>query len=91
MISYKFLAVLPITSRSHYYIGHSLMKGLADEGHEVTVISPFKQNKPIKNYKEVFLEHAWEMSRKSNETILRIEILSKHLLILIIFYSYGKR
>ena len=64
--SYKFLAVLPVTSRSHYYIGHNLMKGLAEEGHEVTVISPFKQNKPIDNYKEVFLEHSWEMSLKSN-------------------------
>lgn len=62
---YKFLAVLPVTSRSHYYIGHNLMKGLADEGHEVTVVSPFKQKTTIKNYNEVFLENSWEMSRKS--------------------------
>lgn len=66
VISYKILAVLPVTSRSHYYIGHNLMKGLAEDGHDVTVISPFKQNVPIKNYKEVFLEHSWEMSRRSN-------------------------
>lgn len=66
VIGYKFLAVLPVTSRSHYYIGHNLMKGLAEDGHEVTVISPFKQSKPIKNYNEVFLEHSWEMFRKSN-------------------------
>ncbi|XP_055316609.1 UDP-glucosyltransferase 2-like [Sitodiplosis mosellana] len=63
--SYKFLAVLPTTSRSHYYIGHNLMKALAEDGNEVTVISPFKQNKPINNYKEVFLEHSWELSRKT--------------------------
>lgn len=62
---YKFLAVLPVTSRSHYYIGHNLMKGLANEGHQVTVVSPFKLNAPIKNYNEVFLENSWEMSRKS--------------------------
>lgn len=48
------------------------MKGLAEEGHEVTVISPFKQNKPIDNYKEVFLEHSWEISRKSNWNILKL-------------------
>lgn len=65
VIGYKFLAMLPTTSRSHYYIGQNLMKGLAEEGHEVTVISPFKVNKPIANYREVFLEHSWEMSRKS--------------------------
>lgn len=68
-MSFRFLAVLPITSKSHYYIGHSLMKGLAEEGHEVTVISPFKVKTPINNYNEVFLEHSWEMSRKSNVLI----------------------
>lgn len=66
VIGYKFLAVLPVTSRSHYYIGHNLMKSLAEDGHEVIVISPFKQSKPIKNYNEVFLENSWEMSRQSN-------------------------
>lgn len=66
VFGYKFLAVLPVTSRSHYYIGHNLMKGLAENGHEVTVISPFKVKKPINNYNEVFLEHSWEMSRESN-------------------------
>lgn len=64
--SYKFLAILPIPSKSHYYIGHNLMKGLAEDGNEVTVISPFKEKMPIKNYKEVFLEHTWVKSRKCN-------------------------
>lgn len=63
--SYKFLAILPVPSKSHYYIGQNLMKGLAEEGHEVTVISPFKEKTHIKNYKEVFLEHSWVESRKS--------------------------
>ncbi|XP_055308683.1 UDP-glucosyltransferase 2-like [Sitodiplosis mosellana] len=62
--SYKFLAILPIPSRSHYYIGQNLMKGLAEDGHEVTVISPFKEKTPIKNYKEVFLEHNWVETQK---------------------------
>lgn len=66
VVSYKFLAILPIPSKSHYYIGQNLMKGLAEDGHEVTVISPFKEKTPIKNYKEVFLEHTWVESRKCN-------------------------
>lgn len=45
------------------------MKGLAKEGHQVTVVSPFKQQTPIKNYNEVFLENSWEMSRKSKYSI----------------------
>lgn len=64
--AYKILAFFPVPSKSHYYIGHSLMKALAAEGHEVTVISPFKEKKPIANYTEVFLESVWEESRKSN-------------------------
>lgn len=40
------------------------MKALAEEGHDVTVISPFKEKHPIPNYKEVFLEHSWTESRK---------------------------
>lgn len=62
---YKFLAMLPVTSRSHYYIGSNLMKALAAKGHEVTVISPFKEDKPIPNFKEVLLESSWEKSRES--------------------------
>ena len=66
---YRFLGVLPIASKSHYYIGHNLLKGLALEGHEVTVISPFKEKKPIPNYNEVFLEHSWVLSRQSKASI----------------------
>lgn len=64
--SYKILAILPIPSKSHYYIAHNLMKGLAEDDHEVTVISPFKEKTQIRNYKEVFLEHNWVESRKCN-------------------------
>lgn len=64
VIAYKFLGVLPIPSKSHYYIGHNLLKGLAEEGHDVTVITPFKEKNPIPNYKEVFLEHSWIESRR---------------------------
>lgn len=52
----KILGVFPMISRSHYIVGHALMKGLADAGHEVTIICPFRQKNPIKNYKEIFLE-----------------------------------
>ncbi|XP_037024092.1 UDP-glucosyltransferase 2-like [Bradysia coprophila] len=35
------------------------MNGLADDGHEVTFVSPFPLNKPIKNCTEILLEHSW--------------------------------
>lgn len=64
--SYRILAILPAPSKSHTYIGQSLMKGLAENGHDVVVISPFKEKNPIDNYTEVFLENSWIESRKSN-------------------------
>lgn len=54
--AYKILGVFPMVARSHYIVGNALMKGLADAGHEVTIISPFQEKNPIKNYKEVYLE-----------------------------------
>lgn len=65
VMSYKILAVLPVTSKSHYYIGGNLMKAMAEQGHEVTVISPFSEEKPISNFTEVLLETSWEKSRQS--------------------------
>lgn len=71
------------------------MKGLAEDGHEVTVVSPFKQKQPIKNYNEVFLEHSWEMSRKSKVTIGCTCIIKKPGEILISshlnYFSNGQR
>lgn len=40
-------------SPSHYITGSALMKGLAAAGHEVTVISPYPQAKPLKNYRDI--------------------------------------
>lgn len=91
VISYKFLAILPIPSKSHYYIGQNLMKGLAEDGHEVTVISPFKEKSPIKNYKEVFLEHTWVESRKCNNLLTEIFVKKNHVENVHLFrYRFGQ-
>lgn len=50
---YKILGIFPTTGRSHYITGGALMKGLAAAGHEVTVISPFPQDKPVKNFRDI--------------------------------------
>lgn len=56
---YKILGVYPFPSRSHCSVGYALMDGLAAEGNQVTVVSPFSRNKSIKNYTEIVLEHSW--------------------------------
>lgn len=53
---YKVLGVMPFGSNSHFAIGHSIVKTLLDAGNEVTVISPFPQKKPLKNYRDVSIK-----------------------------------
>lgn len=51
--SYKFLAILHFSSKSHFIVGSALVRGLIEKGHDVTVISPFPLKKPMKNYHDV--------------------------------------
>lgn len=60
----KILGFFPVPGRSHYILGSSLMKGLAVKGHDVTVISPFGEAKPLKNYKDVILTGLLEYYNK---------------------------
>lgn len=43
--------------KSHWTIGHSIMKTLAMAGHEVFVISPFPPKTPIENYNHIHIDH----------------------------------
>lgn len=51
--AYKFLGILHTSAKSHFIVGSSLMRALAEQGHEVYVMSPFPQKKPIPNYHDV--------------------------------------
>lgn len=55
--SAKILGVFPMTARSHYILGSSLMRALAEKGHDVTVISPFGEKTFPKNgsYRDIVL------------------------------------
>nr|XP_040224877.2 UDP-glycosyltransferase UGT5-like [Anopheles coluzzii] len=57
----KILAVFPTSSRSHYIVGSALMKELARRGHEVSVINPFPQKKPLKNYRDIDVSGSEEL------------------------------
>lgn len=74
---YKILGVYPCASKSHYYVGQALMEGLANDGHEVTIVSPFTEKKTIKNYKEVLLEHSWREYEKGEKTHFILFIITK--------------
>lgn len=53
---YRILGVFPHPAKSHYIVGDALMKGLAAKGHDVTMVSPHKQTKFIRNYRSIHLE-----------------------------------
>ena len=47
-LAYRILGVLHTEGRSHFITGSALMEGLAEAGHDVTVISPFPDAKQLK-------------------------------------------
>ncbi|XP_059612720.1 UDP-glycosyltransferase UGT5-like [Phlebotomus argentipes] len=50
---YNILGVFPTPGRSHYILGSSLMKGLAQAGHNVTIVAAYKQEIPVENMREI--------------------------------------
>lgn len=52
---------LPAPWKSHYQFGFEIAKGLIGKGHQVTLISRFKQPAPLSNFKEILLEYSKEV------------------------------
>ncbi|CAG9134457.1 unnamed protein product [Plutella xylostella] len=50
---YRVLAVFPVASRSHATLGRGVVDALLADGHEVTFITPYPENKNVKNLKEI--------------------------------------
>lgn len=53
----RILGVFPLSGKSLNILYHKLMKGLADAGHDVTVVSAYQNQLPLINgtYKDVVL------------------------------------
>ncbi|KAL3270068.1 hypothetical protein HHI36_009126 [Cryptolaemus montrouzieri] len=49
----KILAVFPMHSHSHFTLGFNLLQEMASRGHEISLISPYPQKKPIKNLRDI--------------------------------------
>ena len=77
-LSYKFLGVLHFSSKSHYIVGSSLMRNLVEQGHEVTVISPFTAKKPMKNFHDVHTPSVFQVMESES-------IINYHYIYLFVF------
>lgn len=58
----KILGVLVLPSRSHYFVGSALMQGLADAGHDVTLVSGITQKDPV-NYEQIEISGALDLMK----------------------------
>ncbi|KAL3270165.1 hypothetical protein HHI36_009222 [Cryptolaemus montrouzieri] len=68
----KILGIFPVVGQSHYLAGSTLMKILAEKGHDVTIISPFSEKNPPKNYKEVVLKGVYEKAKANAPSMFNI-------------------
>lgn len=60
--AYRILGIFPAPAYSHYALGSRLMKALAEKGHDVTFIAPFKEKNPPKFYREIVLTEIIEQA-----------------------------
>ncbi|KAJ3642485.1 hypothetical protein Zmor_025265 [Zophobas morio] len=83
----KILGVFPLTARSHYILGSSLMKGLAEHGHDVTIITPFiEKNLPKKGtYKQIELTGFREEHEKRGKEMNMFEMGNTNVFLMVPF------
>lgn len=62
----KVLGFLPFMSKSHFAIGHAVLKSLHDVGHEITVVSPYPLKNPPVNYTDISTADILEEFLKRN-------------------------
>lgn len=51
----RILGLFPHPGASHFHFFHPVMRGLAEAGHDVTVVSRFPDKNPPSNYKDLQL------------------------------------
>ncbi|XP_045474740.1 UDP-glycosyltransferase UGT5-like isoform X3 [Harmonia axyridis] len=67
----KILGVFHLSGKSHYMACSTLMKILAEKGHDVTVVAPLKEKNPPKNYRQIYLDG---ISKKNDEVVKNIKL-----------------
>uniref|UniRef100_A0A182JNW2 UDP-glucuronosyltransferase n=1 Tax=Anopheles christyi TaxID=43041 RepID=A0A182JNW2_9DIPT len=53
---YRILGLFPHPGLSHFKVFHPIMRGLANDGHHVTVVSYFPDANPVPNYQDLRFE-----------------------------------
>ncbi|KAF2890130.1 hypothetical protein ILUMI_16043, partial [Ignelater luminosus] len=80
--SFRILGVFHMAAHSHHRLSDTILKELAARGYEVTVITPYTEKKPVKNFKQVILTGALEELEKSIPDLF--EVTSANIIELIV-------
>lgn len=57
----RILSVFPVVCKSHFVAGEALSVGLAEAGHQVTLVSPFDHKSPVDRLETVQLVRLLEI------------------------------
>lgn len=71
----RILGIMPLVSHSHYIGAYKLLKALAARGHDVTLVSPYKDKAPSKNFRDIVLEGFAEVQSQMEK---EIDLFSYH-------------
>lgn len=69
--SLRVLGLFPHPGVSHFHFFHPIMRGLADAGHDITVVSHFPDKNAPPNYKDLSLS---ETSLLTNSVDLAVSV-----------------
>jgi len=86
---YRFLALIPYSSHSHFVMIEQLLKGLVRKGHQVDVISNYPLKEPYPNYNDILTLAVMKSGVKNNVTYEQIEILASSSPAFIIAEMFG--
>lgn len=67
--SSRILFLFPSPSKSHLIVVKGLSTALAERGHDVTVVSPFPLEKPMKNYRDIIVEIPEDHHQMSSDMV----------------------
>lgn len=69
----KILSIFPMHSHSHFTLGFNLLQEMAKRGHQITFISPYPQEKPLKNFRDISIANIKPALDDLKKELFRLE------------------
>ncbi|XP_055375679.1 UDP-glycosyltransferase UGT5-like [Condylostylus longicornis] len=89
--SYRILGIFPHPGISHFHFFHPIMRGLAENGHEVTVVSHFPDKSPPAHYRDLPLTGQKTLVNSVDLKWFENRRFYNHFLEFFLLYDWGKQ